>query len=64
MIKIKNECVGCGLPCIGSACPHRNVIRCFCDKCKEEVDPGDLYEVDDVDLCEDCLKLMFKKEIE
>ena len=60
MIKIENHCVSCGLPCLGSTCPYRNVEVRYCDKCKEETE--DLYEVDGDDLCEDCLKKMFVKK--
>ena len=54
MIKIEDECVCCGLPCLGSSCPNRNVKRYYCDECGEEVDT--LYRYDDgTELCEDCL---------
>ena len=48
----ENECVGCGLPCWGSACPHSNVTRYYCDKCGEETE---LYHFDDEELCLDCI---------
>lgn len=51
----ENECVGCrdlGLPCMGSSCPNRNVVRFYCDKCKEE---SDLYHYDGQELCIDCI---------
>lgn len=43
-------------------CPKGKVAHYYCDKCDAEVDPEDLYEVDGVDLCVDCLKDMFRKE--
>lgn len=55
MKKKTNECVGCkdiGLPCLGSSCPHRNVTRYYCDKCREE---AVLYEYDGEELCKYCL---------
>lgn len=64
-ITFENECVGCPpeMGCMGDSCPNRKVAHYFCDKCDTEVDsPGDLYEVDGVDLCEDCLKDKFRKE--
>lgn len=62
MIRYENECVGCPpeMGCLGSLCPNRKVPYYYCDKCKEEVD--ELYEVGNKDLCEDCLKDMFKKD--
>ena len=53
MKKITNECVQCGLPCIGSACSYRNVTRYYCDKCKEEVET--LYHYEGQELCESCV---------
>lgn len=55
MRRCETECVGCvsmGLPCMGSSCPTRNVVRLYCDKCGEEVDV--LYEVDGAELCSEC----------
>lgn len=53
MRKTENECVGCGLPCLGSGCPHINVIRFYCDNCGEE---DVLYHLDDKELCIECIK--------
>lgn len=55
MIKYENECCDCateGYPCLGSDCPNRHVLHCYCDKCGFETR---LYEFDDRQLCEDCL---------
>lgn len=57
MIKYEDECVGCDT-CIGNSCPNRNVKRCYCDKCKDEVDT--LYDVDGMQLCEYCTLKQFK----
>lgn len=61
MKRIEDECVGCaslGLPCYGSTCPNRNVVRFYCDKCKEESYP--LYYYDGEELCTDCLLKNFE----
>ena len=45
MITYENECCGCAVPaypCMGDACPNRNVPHLYCDRCKEEADT--LYE--------------------
>ncbi len=49
----ENECVDCGKPCMGNACPYRNVTRFYCDECKEE-EP--LYYYDGEELCIECIK--------
>lgn len=53
MHKTENECVSCGLPCMGDCCPYRNVTRYYCDKCGEETT---LYHFDGEELCLDCIK--------
>ena len=61
MKRIEDECVACssiGLPCYGSTCPNRNVVRFYCDKCKEESYP--LYHYDGEELCIDCLLKNFE----
>ena len=66
MIQYENHCCDCaapGYPCLGSTCPHRNVAIHYCDSCGEEIE-GDLYEVDGEELCEECLKDMFRRERE
>lgn len=63
-IRVENRCCDCatdGYPCRGSSCPNRAVEVYYCDQCKEEIE--EVYEVDGEDLCEDCLKGIFKKEI-
>ena len=62
MITYEDECCGCATesyPCLGSACPYRNVLHLYCDKCKEDVD--DLYEWDDEQVCIDCIVKSLKK---
>ena len=62
MVKTESGCVDCGLPCNGVACPNYRVLVFECDLCHDEVD--ELYEVDGEDLCLDCLKKEFRKEVE
>lgn len=65
MKRIEDQCMGCavpGYPCLGASCPNRNVEVYYCDRCGAEIG-DDLFEVDGEDLCEDCLKEMFRKEI-
>ena len=50
---IEDECVDCGLPCLGSSCKYKNVERFYCDKCGEE---DVLYEYDGLELCIECIK--------
>lgn len=69
MIKYENQCCDCAVPaypCRGASCPNRSVPVYYCDKCdpKCEYPLDDVYEVDGVDLCEDCLKEKFKKQTE
>lgn len=54
MIKHENECVDCGLPCLGDSCKYKNVRRLYCDCCGEETD--ELYKNYDGDeLCHKCM---------
>ena len=58
---ITNECVDCGLPCLGDACPFRHVVRWHCVECQEEFSPDELYLYEDEEtLCQDCLLEKFK----
>ena len=57
MIKIENRCVDCksaGLRCIGSSCSNRAVEVLVCDRCGEEIDPDDAYEVGGETICGYC----------
>jgi hypothetical protein len=65
MIKYENQCKDCavpGYPCRGSSCPERHVPVYYCDKCGAEIPDDEIYIVDSEDLCEDCLKDMFRKK--
>ena len=66
MKRIKNDCCSCavpGYPCMGTSCPLRNAEYYYCDKCGEEIDPDEIYEVDGEDYCEECLKKEFRKVV-
>lgn len=54
MITYRDECVDCGLPCIGNSCRYKNVPVYICDKCGDEADLY-TYDDDDRELCFDCL---------
>lgn len=57
MIKYEDECCNCAVPaypCLGSACPRRNVKHYYCDECNDDVE--DLYNVNGRQLCEECMK--------
>lgn len=62
MITYENECCGCAVPaypCIGDACPNRNVPHLYCDRCENQVDT--LYHFDWQELCIDCIEEMMEK---
>ena len=62
MIKIVKECVHCGLPCLGTACPNNVVKRYYCDVCRKEMDPEDLYLDEDSEMvCSDCILKRYQK---
>lgn len=52
MKRIENECVDCGLPCLGTGCKYYRVERFYCDKCGQE---ETLYHTDEGELCTDCI---------
>ena len=63
MKKLIDECVGCtsmGLSCMGITCPNRNIPVYYCDECGEEME--EVYEVYGEELCEECLKDMFRRD--
>ena len=63
MTRYEDHCCGCaapGYPCLGASCPNRNVPVHYCDNCGEELD--EIYDVDDKELCEECLKEMFRRD--
>ena len=53
MVKFENDCVDCGLPCLGDSCSLRSVKHLYCDECETEV--STLYEYfDGRQLCREC----------
>ena len=64
MVKYENECCGCATenyPCMGNACPNRRVKHWYCDHCKNEIDPDEVYDAYGEDLCDDCLRKQFRR---
>ena len=59
-VRYENQCVDCppeSVRCNKPYCPNWNVPIWYCDKCKEE--NVDLYEVDGLEVCEECaLKML------
>ena len=65
MTKYEDRCCGCATetyPCLGSRCPNMGVEVLYCYICGCEIG-GDVYDVDGEDLCEECLKDMFRREL-
>ena len=63
MVRRENHCCDCavpGYPCRGALCPLTRVEVHYCDHCDVELD-DDIYDVDGEELCEECLKEMFRK---
>lgn len=58
MKRTESECVSCGFPCMGEACPYFRVTRFYCDECKDE---AELYEYEGKELCADCILKKFEK---
>lgn len=55
---IENRCVDCGLPCLGNACPYRNVSTDYCDYCFGNKAK---YRIGNRDICEDCASKIIKE---
>lgn len=56
-----DECCHCataGYPCTGE---HKHIREYFCDECREEVEPNQLYNYESKDLCAECLLKKFEK---
>jgi hypothetical protein len=65
-VKIVNECCDCavpGYPCLGEACPRRNVEVYECDECGDEIPCDEVYEDDGEHLCEKHLLERYRKRI-
>jgi hypothetical protein len=65
MVRYENHCCDCATPsypCMGEQCPLRRVAVYYCDnpKCRAVLD--EIFEVDDGEYCEECLKDMFRRK--
>lgn len=61
MITYTDECVDCGLPCLGSICSLRHTPHYYCDICGDELYQEEIYSInDDYIVCNDC----HEKELE
>ena len=58
MRQVENDCVDCGLPCIGTSCRYYKAVHFYCDDCGDE---DTLYEFDDEELCIRCIAKNLKK---
>ena len=58
MLEYENDCVDCGLPCLGNACPNKRRPHRYCDECGEE---EQLYEYDGLELCLSCVETRLEK---
>ena len=50
MIVFENQCIDCGLPCIGDRCIYKNVEMHYCDRCGREA----AYRIYEEELCFNC----------
>lgn len=55
MIRLDDDCVECSKPCTSSCPMYHPQPHYYCDVCGEERYPEDLYDVDGVMVCGDCL---------
>ena len=62
MIKYENDCVSCGLPCLGNECPNRHVPHYYCDRCGNEL--NSYFMIDEDMICNDCLATVAKEMFE
>ena len=63
MKKYENHCCDCaveGYPCLGSSCSLKKVPVYYCDRCESEID--EIFDVEGEELCEDCLKDLFRRD--
>lgn len=64
MRTVTDECCSCATesyPCLGSSCPNRNVVRYYCDRCKEEFYPEELYQYESEEVCAECILKDFER---
>lgn len=58
LIKYENDCVDCGLPCMGKSCPMKDVPHFYCDECKDE---KNLFHFEGEELCIECIENKLEK---
>ena len=61
MVKIENQCVDCGLPCMGKQCPYMNVETVICDSCGSQEGQ---YRINGKDYCESCAAEFLREDFE
>ena len=61
MIKYENDCVGCGLPCLGESCEYSNVAHYYCDRCGDEAEQLRYYKGEEI--CFFCWKEDIEDEL-
>lgn len=64
MRTVEDECCSCATeryPCLGGSCPNRRVKRFFCDRCKEEFEPEELYQYYGEEVCAECILKDFER---
>ena len=64
MVQYKNECVDCGLPCLGESCPYKKVEYHYCDCCDDEIDYDDIKRERNNEYCPDCWSVYFTDDEE
>lgn len=67
MIIYEDECVGCPkeMGCLGDACSNMNVPHYYCDRCGEEFDPDDTWNItnDSYILCDECWNIEMQENV-
>lgn len=61
MVKTIGVCYHCE-HCEGETCPNRRIEEHYCDECGKKLDDDEIYIVDIDEVCEDCLKKIFRKQ--
>lgn len=58
MRTVTDECCVCvteNYPCRGDSCSNRHCVHYYCDRCKDEFNPEDLYQYGGEEICANCL---------
>lgn len=53
MRDIQNDCVGCPQGCISCGRNHNYTVF-YCDRCNDELEENEVYELDGKEYCEQC----------